>query len=203
MVISTPRDLTNSSRSKDVVLDNSILQRIAAGDESAVEQCLDRYGGLVWSLAQRLCRSDAEDATQEIFVEIWQKASTYDPDRSSEPAFITMIARRRLIDRLRRRDKEPGASSMIDEVVDLDSVSQVDRAEMADEFGKASDCMERLSSSQQKVLAMSIHHGASHAHISERLAMPLGSVKSFARRALIQLRDCMSRPATHLDGSAS
>ena len=79
--------------------ENRILNRIAAGDPDAVQECLDQFGGLVWSLARRLTssESDAEDAVQEIFVEIWRKAERYDPSIASESTFIAMLARRRLI----------------------------------------------------------------------------------------------------------
>ncbi|HTK36951.1 MAG TPA: sigma-70 family RNA polymerase sigma factor, partial [Pyrinomonadaceae bacterium] len=81
----------------------AILQRIAAGDRTAVQDCLDTYGGLVWSIARKMLRSneDTEDAVQEIFVDIWKNAERYDDAQSSETTFIAMIARRRLIDRIR------------------------------------------------------------------------------------------------------
>ncbi|WP_197454583.1 sigma-70 family RNA polymerase sigma factor [Stieleria varia] len=179
--------------------DNPILPRIAAGDEYAVSECLEQFGGLVWSLAKRMCPADAEDATQEIFIEIWQKASTFDPSRCSEAGFIGMIARRRLIDRLRRLGRNH-VTSASDEIIEVASLENVDRVELADEAAKAVDCMEKLSERQQEILTLSIHHGVSQAQISGRLGIPLGTVKSYGRRALIQLRDCMRRPAAQVEG---
>ena len=97
----------------------TILQRVARADAAAVDECLNAYGGLVWSLARRLCRKheDAEDAVQEIFVEIWRKAEKFDPDVASESTYITMIARRRLIDRFRRRSREPNTALINEEMV--------------------------------------------------------------------------------------
>src|SRR5262252_1163156 len=91
---------------------DSLLARVGAGDASAVRECLQRFGGLVWSLARRFSSSpsDAEDAVQEIFVDLWRSAKKYDPRAASEATFVAMIARRRLIDRLRsrqRRKEEP------------------------------------------------------------------------------------------------
>jgi RNA polymerase sigma-70 factor (ECF subfamily) len=82
----------------------SILQRVARGDQQAVRQCIDEFGGLVWAIARRMTRSraDAEDAVQEIFLELWQKADRFNPAMSAESTFVTMIARRRLIDRYRK-----------------------------------------------------------------------------------------------------
>ena len=87
----------------------SVLQRIASGDSAAVRECMDQYGALVWSLARRLSRtaSDAEDATQEIFLDIWRSAGRFDAAQGSDKMFIAMIARRRLIDRLRKKSAEP------------------------------------------------------------------------------------------------
>ncbi|KAA1261807.1 ECF RNA polymerase sigma factor SigK [Rubripirellula obstinata] len=179
----------------------TILQRIAAGDSLAVEDCLQRYGGLVWSLSRRWLSNsaDAEDASQEIFVEIWKKAKSFDPSKSSEAAFVTLITRRRLIDRLRRTSSTANTLNM--SAIEYDVPEEVTvqpaelAAELADEADKALRCIERLSSQQKQVIELSIHHGCSHTHIAERLSMPLGTVKSFARRALLQLKDCMAKSA--------
>jgi RNA polymerase sigma-70 factor (ECF subfamily) len=82
----------------------AILKRIAAGDKTAVQDCLDSYGGLVWSLARRMSpnTNEAEDAVQEIFIDVWKNAARFDESQSSETTFVAMIARRRLIDRLRK-----------------------------------------------------------------------------------------------------
>lgn len=181
----------------------SILQRIAAGDTSAVSDCLDQYSGLVWSLAAKSCpsRDDAEDVVQEIFVELWQKAATFDPDKASETTFVAMIARRRLIDGTRRR-----ASAV--EIVNIDSEQAAtpdylpdESAELADEAAKAAACLKRLPETQQRVISMSIHGGQPYSRIASLLSIPLGTVKSYARRSLLQLRKCMARPAT--DGGVS
>src|ERR1700744_4587759 len=87
----------------------SVLQRIAGGDPAAVRECIDQYGPLVWSIARRLSRTpaDAEDATQEIFLDIWRSAGRFDASKGSDKVFIAMIARRRLIDCLRKTRAEP------------------------------------------------------------------------------------------------
>ncbi|MFK7736643.1 MAG: sigma-70 family RNA polymerase sigma factor [Pirellulaceae bacterium] len=174
----------------------SILQRIAAGDQSAVEECLSRYGGLVWTIASRLSQSsaDAEDATQEVFVELWRKAAHFDPSKSAEPTFVSMVARRRLIDRLRSSETQRTAESVSCEGIDVPEEVAVNTPEIRDEAEKAMRCVKKLSTEQQKVISLTVHSGLSHRLVSERLSMPLGTVKSFARRALLQLRECMDRP---------
>src|SRR5580700_4844427 len=90
-------------------MSSSVLQRIARGDAAAVRECIEQYGALVWSLARRLSRTpaDAEDATQDIFLDIWRSAGRFDESQGSDKVFIAMIARRRLIDRLRKATAEP------------------------------------------------------------------------------------------------
>ena len=85
----------------------TLLSDIAAGDPAAVDAFLKRYSGTVWGLARRFCGSteDAEDATQEIFVDVWRSAERYDPTVGSEITFLMTIARRRLIDRARRQGR--------------------------------------------------------------------------------------------------
>ena len=186
-------------------LNDSVLSRIAAGEAPAVDECLAQYGGLVWSLARRWFKNsaDAEDITQEIFVDVWQSAKRFDPQVASEAVFITMIARRRMIDRLRRTNAKLNAVSVDASALEVVVLPSQDRVELADEAAKAARCLERLSKEQQQVLTMSVHQGASHSLISQALGMPLGTVKSFARRGLIQLRDCMQKsPQPQLSESA-
>src|ERR1700749_2388107 len=87
----------------------SMLERIANGDSAAVRECIDQYGPLVWSIARRLSRTqaDAEAATQEIFLDIWRSAARFDASQGSDKVFIAMVPRRRLIDRLRKTSSEP------------------------------------------------------------------------------------------------
>ncbi len=178
--------------------DTSILGRIALGDKSAVDACLDQYSGLVWSLARRACASisDAEDAVQDIFVELWQKADRYDPSKSSEVTFIATLARRRLIDRYRRDRKAVETVNIESHNVDVAQPEPLEAAELADEAAKAARCLSKLPEQQKQVVTMSIHAGHSHSKIAELLSMPIGTVKSYARRSLLQLRKCMSRSAT-------
>lgn len=173
-----------------------LLPRIAAGDPLAVQECLDIYGGLIWSIARRMCPSnaEAEDAVQEIFIELWQVAANFDPKLSSESTFVTMIARRRLIDRMRKNrtcfKNQPLSEDGLDRIAEG---LKPNRVELADEAAKAVVCLEKLARNTQRTLHLSIYHGYSHFEIAKHLDLPLGTIKSFARRGLLQLRDCMTR----------
>ena len=171
----------------------SVLQRIASGDSAAVRECMDQYGALVWSLARRLSRtaSDAEDATQEIFLDIWRSAGRFDAAQGSDKMFIAMIARRRLIDRLRKKSAEPP----MDPVEVLESVAWSEpgsRSETSLEAEQAMRALKELRPEQRQVLELGLLHGLTQSEIATRLGMPLGTVKSFMRRGLIRVREFMN-----------
>jgi RNA polymerase sigma-70 factor (ECF subfamily) len=172
-----------------------ILTRIASGDKSAVEECLARYSGLIWTIARRMCQTaaDAEDAVQDIFVELWQKAHLFDASRGAEATFVTMIARRRLIDRLRRRRSEIPAVS-IDGATEP-ATQPIDWAQVCEEVAIVREQMKQLKPDERSVLALALQESLSQSEIASRLDMPLGTVKSHARRGLMRLRELLSRPA--------
>ena len=170
----------------------TILQRVAAGEVAAVDECLETYGGLIWSLARGYCprHEDAEDAVQDAFVDIWRHAERFDPDFASEATFITMIARRRLIDRFRRSGRAPDTTVLDEESVSggSDHEKSVDVSEQA---AHARDLMQQLRSEEREVLNLSVNEGMSQSQIAETMDMPLGTVKTHARRGLNRLRELL------------
>ena len=173
-----------------------LLPQIAAGDASAVDRCVERYGGLIWSLARKMTRTshDAEDVVQEIFIDLWKNASSFQPDRGTEVTFVSIIARRRLVDRIRKQATTVQVMELTDQPVMQTVASGLNSLEIADELTKVRGCMEQLTAHAQSVLKLILHDGLSHQEVSTSLCMPLGSVKSFARRGLLALRDCVKRP---------
>ena len=180
------------SQEPDRPVSEGLLQRVGRGDAPAVRECLDRYGGLVWSLARRFTFNDAEaeDAVQEIFVEIWRNAAKYDEAIASETAFIAMIARRRLIDRRRRAERRPERQAT-PEVLASEEDDTPERSTLSEDAARAMDALKALSPEQQKVLRLSIMHGLSHDKIATSTGLPMGTVKTHARRGLIRLREIL------------
>ncbi len=169
----------------------SHLSRVAAGDPDAIEQCIARYGGLVWTLARKLSPTlaDAEDAVQEIFIQLWQQAHRFDPACGAEATFVAMIARRRLIDRLRKAQRRPAAMSISTAIEP--SVASIDWAQISDEVAFAREQMQLLKADEQQVLTLALQDDLTQTEIAERLEMPLGTVKSHARRGIQRLRELM------------
>ncbi len=167
-----------------------ILKRIAAGDKTAVQDCLSAYGGLIWSLSRRMSPNsdDAEDAVQEIFVDIWKNAARFDETQASETTFVAMIARRRLIDRLRKTNRQPRVDSLEDILVEPTNGKQPD-LQICVEAQEAAEAMKYLRPEQRQILHLSIVQGFSHQEIADALKMPLGTVKTHARRGLLQVRE--------------
>lgn len=172
-------------------MEEPILERVARNEPGAVDEMMSRFGGLVWSLARRSCptSAEAEDAVQEIFVEIWRTASRFDSSIAGEATFVAMITRRRLIDRTRRRSRRPESVALTESSPAPEPNN--DDLEIAEEAGVASEAFEKLRPEQQKVLRLAIHHGRSHEQIAATTGMPLGTVKTHARRGLIRLRQLL------------
>lgn len=168
-----------------------VLPRIAAGDPAAVPDCIARYGGLVWSLACRFLGNpvDAEDAVQDVFIELWKNAGRYDPARSSEPTYVTMIARRRLIDRKRRAARAPAPQPLADDPIGPEGTARV---EIEDEAAKAEAVLAGLRADERRVIQMAVYQGLTHEQIAAETGLPVGTVKTHIRRGLIRVRERMA-----------
>lgn len=166
-----------------------LLAQIAAGIPAAVDEFVRSHGNVVWGLARRFCRSaeDAEDATQEILVEIWKNAQRFDPSAGSELTFVMTIARRRLIDRARRLGRRP-ATELLQEAGDVVAAATRDPVELDDEVQRARAALQQLRPEQRQVLELSLGEGRTHHEIAQAVGIPLGTVKSHARRGLMRLR---------------
>ncbi|MBY6205186.1 sigma-70 family RNA polymerase sigma factor [Halomonas denitrificans] len=170
--------------------DGQLLQRIADGDRSAVSECIDRYSGLVWSLARRFIaiEADAEEAVQDVFMELWSKADRFDPDKAAEATFVSMVARRRLIDRGRKESRLPDRQPLADLEQQLSKDGHA-AIEASVESERVLQAIDRMEPDQRRVLRMATWLGMTHAAIAEETDLPLGTVKSHLRRGLIRIRE--------------
>jgi RNA polymerase sigma factor (sigma-70 family) len=155
-----------------------------------MESCLDRFGGLVWALARKACENatDAEDAVQDIFVDLWRSAARFDEALASEVTFVAMIARRRLIDRQRTRSRRPRSEPLPQQLASQ-TPTDAERTEHGEYVAHVARALNGLRPEQRQVLKMWIYDGLSHDEIAQATGLPLGTVKTHARRGLMQIRE--------------
>ena len=165
-----------------------VLPRVAVGDELAVRECLQRYGNLVYAIARRFLRNadDVDDACQDIFVALWRSAAMFDPARGTEAVFVTFVARRRLLDRLRTVGTR--ALPLTDASNEVSSKSIESHVDAKLALAALEGCHE----DQKRVIVLSACHGLSHDEISRELAMPLGTVKSHYARGIEKVKRALS-----------
>ena len=168
----------------------NLLTEVASGDSKAFEELTKKYGNLIWSIARRYLsnQAEAEDAVQEIFLALWQSASRFDAKKGSEITFIATIARRRLIDGLRKNNKHKILQSIDDSITD-DVFKQKSNLETNAELSLAIEILESLDKKDQELLSLSIYQGYSHVEIAKLLNLPLGTVKTKIRRNLMKIRE--------------
>jgi RNA polymerase sigma-70 factor (ECF subfamily) len=183
---------------------NPVLVRMARGEVDAVRDCVEEFGGLVWAIARRMSKNgaDAEDAVQEIFVDLWRSAARYDATQGSEKVFVATLARRRLIDRL-RRSQRIARHEVPDDGFAVSAADYGTAPETHVDAVQAATALARLRPDQRDVLRMGILEGMSHSEIASATGMPLGTVKTQIRRGLIQVRRWLRLEASPELGGAT
>ncbi|MEM9081402.1 MAG: sigma-70 family RNA polymerase sigma factor [Verrucomicrobiota bacterium] len=166
-----------------------VLLRVAMGDGTAMEECIHRFSGLVWSIARRHCGAgpDTEDVVQEIFTELWKTAARFDERKGREETFVGFIARRRSIDWVRRQARKPQLAEMREgEDVPVQTGRRLDGERLRNLVGK-------LSSERRELFRLHFDIGLTHPEIARETGLPLGTVKTQIRRGLIEMRSLIQR----------
>lgn len=178
--------------------DEALLRQIARAETQALSELYDRYGRLVFSLAVRVVGDGetAEEITQDVFVQVWKKASTYQPDLGRPVTWLASIARHRAIDVLRRQKVRP--SGHLDAFDAEDSPLKVDeesgpepQSEMSQSRARLKRALSSLPDEQRSVLLLAYFEGLSHRELAERVSQPLGTVKTRLRLGLQKLRQML------------
>lgn len=174
-----------------VLMSSALLVRVAQGEQAAFKQCLDQYGGMIWGLARKLSptSADAEDATQDVFLQLWKNAKHFDASRGSEAIFIVTLARRTLISRFRNTQRRPREVS-VEELGEThwEPSTHTDGDDHV-EARLAAQALATLSPEQQRVIKLAVVQGLSQSEIAAHTGLPLGTVKTLIRRGLIIVRD--------------
>lgn len=187
------------------------LARVALGDRAAFAQLYKLSSAQLFGVILRINadRAQAEDILQDCFVNIWRAAQSFDAARAQPMTWLTSIARNRAIDSLRRRKTEVATVSSVhssddDSGDDHDLLAHLPSGEagplellqQAAETHELTHCIGRLSAEQQQCVALAYYQGLSHAEVAQHLVQPLGTVKSWVRRALLALKDCLGRASS-------
>ncbi len=172
------------------------IGRVARGSESALEEVYQNTSAKLFGLCLRILgdRGEAEEALQEVYVSVWRRAGTFDPARASPITWLAALARNRSIDRLRSsgrpRPTEPLESAF---AVADDRADALTLLELGQDRKRLMDCVEQLEDRQSSAIRAAFFGGFSYPQLAEREAVPLGTMKSWIRRGLLGLRECLER----------
>ncbi|MEM1424548.1 MAG: sigma-70 family RNA polymerase sigma factor [Planctomycetota bacterium] len=172
--------------------DFELMQRIAADDQEAIGELYDRFGSLVYRMAYQTMpsRSDAEDVVQEVFVRLWRTAGRFDPKRAALVTWVMLIARRHMVDRLRRLRSKVKASVLEEGWSPPADADLPGEGLLHDErFAQVLERVDRLPELQQTVIKRAYLGGQTLKQIGNELNVPLGTIKSALSRALVRLRE--------------
>ena len=194
-----------SERSRELA---RLLSRSALGDRQAFAQLYERTSGHLYAVLLRIQRDRdmATDLLQEVYISAWKAAGNFDAQQSQPLTWLTHIARNKAIDSLRRAQAQPRMESVhadiddedrpdLDQRMADDSPGPEQLLERASDARQLSLCMQDLSPPQRQSVALAFFDGLSHAEVAQQMREPLGTVKSWVRRALMTLKNCLERAA--------
>jgi len=179
------------------IADREMIERIGRGDQSAFSALYDRLSRPLYSLALRMLgdAGDAQDALQDVFLQIWSRAATYNPEQSTVFSWTVLLTRSRVIDRLRARKRRLRIvdSATGDEDADVADASTMesaaDTADKNDEAARVRSVLNNLPSEQREAIKLAFFGHLTHHEIAARLGEPLGTIKARIRRGLLKLRE--------------
>jgi RNA polymerase sigma factor (sigma-70 family) len=178
----------------------ALIDRVALADDSALRELYDLTSSKLYGVAVRVVsnREWAEDVLQEAYLNIWRIAADYRATLSPPMAWMALVVRSRGLDFLRRRtsgraDHMKELDDVISDTVAGDSPNPMDAADASQQARELHRCLEQLDNKQREVVSLAYLRDLSHGELAEQLKLPLGTVKTWIRRGLEQLRGCMGR----------
>jgi RNA polymerase sigma-70 factor, ECF subfamily len=167
-----------------------LMRRVQRGDRGAFSGIYDATSPRVYGVVKRVLRDPAmsEEVTQEVFVEVWRKAATYDPEYGSVATWVTTVARRRAIDRVRREQSQRDRLEALRREPETSSADSADVVASTMEVERVRAAIDTLPADQREVIELAFIEGYAHGAIAEQLGLPLGTVKGRVRGGLKRLR---------------
>jgi RNA polymerase sigma-70 factor (ECF subfamily) len=170
------------------------MARLADGDQSALEEIYSATSAKLFGICLRILgdRKEAEDALQDVYVNLWQRADRYDPERASPISWLATFARNRAVDRLRTGKIRQGAVPVEEAAPIPDAAPLADSLLIdAEKSTQIHACLETLEERQRGAIRAAFFDGYTYAQLAENADVPLGTMKSWVRRGLQKLRACL------------
>ena len=178
----------------------ALITRVGQHDPLALRELYDLTSGKLYGLALRVVhtREHAEDVIQETYLNIWRIAADYRSPLSPPMAWMGVIVRSRSLDFLRRRasqqvDISEELDAVINDTIASDSINPLDEAQASEQAWALHQCLSQLENKQREVVSLAYLRDLSHSELAEQLNLPLGTIKTWIRRGIEQMRICMAR----------
>ncbi len=172
------------------------LARIPAGDRAALQTVYRLTSAKLFGVCLRILgeRSEAEDVLQEVYVTVWRKAADFDAERASPLTWLIAIARNRSIDRLRasKHSRHMAPIEAADDVADSGTMADV-ALENAQDYARLHGCLDGLEAKERSALRGAFFDGNTYEDLATRMNVPLGTMKSWIRRAMMKLKSCLQQ----------
>ncbi len=187
----------NEDSKNDVAAEIRLLELVGKGDRDSLGALYDRYSTVLYSVALRILNNEAEaeDLLQEVFVQIWDKASLYDAKRGKPLTWVMSMTRNKAIDRLRslqRRHRLHDEAEQEAKATEAASMADSHEDVYAAENSRAvRDAVLQLSPEQRQAIEMAYFSGLTQSEIADKLQEPLGTIKARIRRGMLKLRDLL------------
>lgn len=177
----------------------ALMQKVAKGDRKAFGRLYARTSAKLYSLVLGITRheSAAEEVLQDVFIRVWHKASMFDRRRARVMTWMSTIARNRAIDWVRGHREEVVTGLDLSVFVDEKRAGPAQDAHRTELARALTLCLAELDPTQRKSILMAFYEGRTHSELSEALAKPLGTVKTWIRRGLARLKECLDRGSHH------
>jgi RNA polymerase sigma-70 factor (ECF subfamily) len=170
-----------------------LLASVAQGDEAAFARLFEATRAKLYGVVLRILRREdlADEVIQETYLKVWQSAGQFDPSRAAPITWLVAIARNRAIDLLRRRTEDSIEEKPEAMEAASDSPNPLERRELSEELQRLLTCIGQLPPERQRLVLLAYYNGWSREQLAAELATPVNTIKTWLRRSLLDLRECL------------